>query len=111
MIPRVETPLSAAMVRDGGSLALHFEAQGNSYWLFFPILKDGTPRRLGYGSPVVRNRTLGTEAPTTWEDAASTIKECMEDLSEERHVRWAKIMVKVARSGGKLPDEISPAFE
>ena len=110
MIPSFEPPIAANMVRDGGSLAMSFESDGNCFWLFFRLLKDKTPRRLGYESPVVQNRTLGTEEPISWEDAASWLEQGLQKMSEERHKKWARIMLKVTDSRGQLPEEISPTF-
>lgn len=66
MIPLFDHSLSAEMIRDGGSLAMCFESEGQSFWLFFPLVMDEHHTRVCYKDPVVINRTLGTEESILW---------------------------------------------
>ena len=108
MIPHFDPPLSAEMIRDGGSLAMSFDSSGQEFWLFFPLLTDHTGMRTGYDSPIVINRTLDTQATITWEDAASWLRHGLEQMEEDHHKKWASIMLEVALTRGLLPQEISP---
>ena len=107
MIPQFDVPVSAEMLRDGGSLAMSFASRGDRYWLLFPrSISEQSGRDQGYIRPVVVNRTLGIEHDVTWELARGWLEKANGLINTECTDRWVKIMLDVAESEGKVSKDL-----
>ncbi len=109
MIPQFDPPVSAEMIRDGGSLALSFCDRGAEFWLFFAIETDESlTERLRYSEPVFANRLTGTKEELSWESAISILELAEAHLESERDRKWRNVMLWVAENRGALPPEVAP---
>jgi len=104
MIPKFQSPVSAEMIRDGGSLAFSFVVDGYSYMMFFQVLFDSMGRRAGYERPFVRNITLETEELISWDEASKWIRAGVSHLQQDGERKWAEAMLESCKLVGDLPN-------
>jgi hypothetical protein len=81
IIPDVGIGFSIEKLADGGSFAACFlDPQGKEWWLFIGVVLDEANRRIGYLSPKVIDRTLGTEIGMQWEDSGSLLQRVVSSI-------------------------------
>ena len=69
MLPKIDALLSVEIIRDGGSLAIDFNSDGDHWSLLFGICYDRSYNTTGYKSPKLINMSIDVEHEITWEHA------------------------------------------